>query len=282
MELQIDENRIPPLPTVAARIMQFDPAGSHASSSSMEMIVGADQSISAEILRVANSSYYGRSGKIKTLKDAITLLGLKTAKNLVVLIFTRSMASKIRGDILRKHCIEFPVVTALLCIDTAKQAGQSDLKEEAFLCGLLHRIGMTMIALEKRAEYAEMISKAELEQIDLRTLEQSMLGTTSNDINALVVKKWNLPPTIAETMLGLNVAPEAVGDASHQVRITALSASIAKKLLGIPILPGDDAVQTAVLHHYGLKHEMLSFFSDSYFSLLKENPFYQNAVAVLA
>jgi len=247
----------------------------------MERIIGADQSISAEILRVANSVYYGRSGKVKTLKDAITLLGLKTAKNLVVLIFTRSMASKIRGDILRKHCIEFPVVTALLCVDTAKHTGQGDLKEEAFLCGLLHRIGMTMIALEKRGEYADLIGRSEAELIGIETLERQTFGTTHGEVNNLVVKKWNLPTSLAEAILGVDFPADGVGDATHQMRITAMSVGIAKRLLGIPELPGDHERLTAVMHHYALKSEMLSFFTEDYFSLLKENPFYQNAIAVI-
>lgn len=279
MQLQIDENRIPPLPVVAARIMQFDPAGANASSSSMERIISPDQSISAEVLRVANSAYYGRSGTVKTVKDAITLLGLKAVKNLVILITTRTMASKIKGDLLRKHCIEFPIITALVCIDMAKLAGQPELNEEAFLCGLLHRIGMTIIALEKKSEYADLILRGINEMKSQTELEQSAYGTTSQNVCELVVKKWNLPESIAGAILGQGITPDQVPGASHQVRITSLSIHATRQLLQIPVLPEDDARTSAILAHYNMKADVLSHYTQEYFDMLKENPFYQNGVA---
>jgi hypothetical protein len=67
--IQFDESKIPPLPAVAARVMQFDPGSPNSSIATLERIISPDQGISAELLRVSNSAYYGRSGSIKTLRD---------------------------------------------------------------------------------------------------------------------------------------------------------------------------------------------------------------------
>jgi len=279
--IQFDESKIPPLPAVAARVMQFDPGSPNSSIATLERIISPDQGISAELLRVSNSAYYGRSGSIKTLRDAITLLGLKTVKSMVMLICTRTFTQKIRGDLLRKYCIEFPIVTALLCIDNARAANHKDLQEESFLCGLLHRIGMTMLAVEKKSEYAELIARAEKEGASLVDLEKDAFGMTHDDINALVIQKWNLPEITVRGILDCEFPAEATNQVSHHAKITALSRTIASQLLDIPRPPAEMERANAVIKAYGLKADLFSHYTPDYFDLLKENPFYQSAVAVI-
>ncbi len=89
--IDLQDIQIPPLSTVTVRVMQFDPLGENASSQGLEQIVAPDEGVCSDLLRIANSAYYGRSGRVKTLRDAITLLGLKTVKNLVILLASKSM-----------------------------------------------------------------------------------------------------------------------------------------------------------------------------------------------
>lgn len=280
MMLQIDENRIPPLPLVATRIMQFDPLAASSSIATMERIISPDQSIGGELLRVANSSYYGRSGTVKTLKDALTLLGLKAAKNMVVLLVTRTMTGKIRGDILRKHCIEYPIISALLCIDLARLAGQQPLAEEMFVCGLLHRMGMTILGLERKSEYADLVQRAMQEGRETTELEDAAYGTNYRSINGLVSAKWNLPPAISGALANHAFDAANVANATIHDRITALAGGITCQLLGIPTTPAAVQRLEAAIQALGLSRDMLASFTPEYLELLKENPFYQSGVAV--
>lgn len=280
MLLQIDESRIPPLPLVATRIMQFDPLHPSSSIVTMERIISPDQSISGELLRIANSSYYGRSGTVKTLKDALTLLGLKAAKNMVVLLVTRTMTGKIRGDVLRKHCIEHPIISALLCIDLARQAGQQQMAEEMFICGLLHRMGMTILGIERKSEYADMVQRALQENRECTELEQAAYGTNYRAINGLVSAKWNLPPAISGALQNHAFEPANAAAATLHDRITALAGGIASQLQGIAPTPAASARMDAALKSFGMPPEALAAYTPEYFELLKENPFYQSGVAV--
>jgi HD-like signal output (HDOD) protein len=280
MMLQIDENRIPPLPLVATRIMQFDPLAASSSIATMERIISPDQSIGGELLRVANSSYYGRSGTVKTLKDALTLLGLKAAKNMVVLLVTRTMTGKIRGDILRKHCIEYPIISALLCIDLARMAGQTPLAEEMFVCGLLHRMGMTILGLERKSEYADLVQRAVQEGKENTDLEDAAYGTNYRSINGIVSAKWNLPPAISGALANHAFDAANVANATIHDRITALAGGITCQLLGIPTTPAAVQRLEAAIQALGLSKDMLASFTPAYLELLKENPFYQSGVAV--
>ena len=82
--IKLEDINIPPLPSIAHKVLLFegDPVSG---SSELEQIILPDKSICADILRIANSAFYARSKKVQTIRDAITLLGLKTIKNIVML-----------------------------------------------------------------------------------------------------------------------------------------------------------------------------------------------------
>ena len=82
--VKLEELNVPPLPSVAHKVLLFE-GDTVSGSSELEQIILPDKSICADILRMANSAYYARAKKIQTIKDAITLLGLKTIKNIVML-----------------------------------------------------------------------------------------------------------------------------------------------------------------------------------------------------
>lgn len=63
--------QIPPLSLVVTNVIRFDHADPDASIESLQQLIAPDKGITAEILKIVNSALYGRSGKIKTLKEAI-------------------------------------------------------------------------------------------------------------------------------------------------------------------------------------------------------------------
>jgi len=264
---------IPPLPTVMARVMKFDPMGKDAGSQMMENIIAPDQGISAELMRVANSTFYGRSGKVQSLRDAITLLGLKAVKNLVIFLSTKGMTVALKGDVFKKHLLEFPIVTALVAQDLIKPMGANDKPEEAFLAGLFHKIGMTVLALKHRADYQKLLSGIQ-EGDSLTRLEQDAFGTDHLELGKLVCEKWMLP----EQYIAV------VSESGHErmgmplVPLIIIAASISKRLIGLPQGAQEIELTEKSLQSYSRDMSVLTSFDAQYFSLVKAHPFYEQAM----
>ncbi|HRP68797.1 MAG TPA: HDOD domain-containing protein [Turneriella sp.] len=73
---------LPPMPQVAARVMQIDESQVSVSAEQIKNIIQADMALSTKLLKLANSAFYARGHRIQNLAQAIALLGFKTVKGL--------------------------------------------------------------------------------------------------------------------------------------------------------------------------------------------------------
>ena len=163
---------IPPLPIVAIKVMSFDTDNPAGGSEELEKIISPDKAITTDIMKIANSAYYGRSGKVQTLREAITLLGMKTVKNLVMLKSNKQFTKTLNGEIYQKQLHELPVLTALIAFDLTNPLRLKRIREEVFLSGLLQKIGMTILALNFPTRYSELLELANTGVRDLLHVEK--------------------------------------------------------------------------------------------------------------
>ena len=120
--IHLSDLTIPPLPMVAIKVMSFDADNPAGGSEELEKIISPDKAITTDIMKIANSAYFGRSGKIHTLREAITLLGMKTVVNLVILKSNKKISNALVGETYQKHLQELPVLTALVSFDLINTA----------------------------------------------------------------------------------------------------------------------------------------------------------------
>ncbi len=277
--MAITLEQIPPLPAVAMNVLKMDPNDPEASIDRLVNMITPDKGISAQLLKISNSALYGRSGRIKTLKDAVTLLGLKSAKNLVLMLSTKNLSGKLKDKIYVKYLNEFPVIAALISLDLCGPAQQNAIKEEVFLAGLLHKIGMAVIALNKPDHYSVILGFSESQNDDLLQLEKESYQTNHLEVGRNVFEVWKVPETLQQVVDKQDFDPGAVGELSDLTRITLLGGAIASRLLGIPGPVVNGEREQALVSHYGLTEEQMAVFGADYLANLKEHPFYQQAVA---
>ncbi|MCR9141286.1 MAG: HDOD domain-containing protein [bacterium] len=278
MKDDFTETRIPPLSMVAIQIMQYDPDSMDASSYSMEQIVSPDKGVSAEILRISNSAFYGRSGKIKTLRDAITLLGLKTVKNLVILLSTKSLSMNIKGDLLNRFLQELPIVTALVAQDLSQKLGHKEMREEIFIGGLLHKIGMTILAINKGGKYSRLLDLAEFDKVDFIEHEREQFKTDHVEIGRTVFNTWKLPQQLQDIISGHNFDAARLNDTTDIVRLTALASLVAREMLGLQIYERDQARKAALMEYYKCTDTIEREFNEQRMGMIKDHPFYKQVV----
>ncbi len=166
---------------------------SELSSKQIGEIIGHDQSISAQVLKLSNSSFFGFKGSIKTLDRAINILGTKTVRNIAVTTLLFAHTNKIRLwnlDIMSFWLHAFLV--ADITREISQKVGLDG--DESYIAGLLHDIGK-LILYSQRQEKAEIFSKEHYSE-DIDNYERQTWGIDSSALSKNLLEKWNIPSDI--------------------------------------------------------------------------------------
>ncbi|MCB1174187.1 MAG: HDOD domain-containing protein [Leptospiraceae bacterium] len=278
MAIKIEITEIPPMPQSMMQVIQFDPLSDTASSSHLERIILPDKGMTASIMRIANSAYYGQSGKVKTLQDAITLLGLKATKNLVILLNGQEIFGRLQADTFRLLVHESSILAALIAIDISKPLGQVAVRDEAFIFSLLHNIGMSVIALNARSEYERVLNSYLHSGGSLPLLEQQQLGTDHMAVGLEVFKKWKLPEGAHDIVFEYDFDPTMADQKSALHRVVSLAVLLARRILALPDDEEAGAREEAVLKSFGKDRAVTGAFDGAWYNMIQDHPFYQLAM----
>ncbi len=157
-------------------------------------IVERDPALTTNVLKLANSSFYGLSYQVSSTKRAIMVLGLSTIRNLALAAslidsFKRGPVSVLSLKGLWQH-----MFGAALCSRLLIGARAPWLQEEAFLCGLIHDIGKLILCMNFPVETREVI-KAVQGKVEARVWQRELkvFGFTHAEVGAYMAEKWRLP-----------------------------------------------------------------------------------------
>ncbi|GFE59755.1 HDOD domain-containing protein [Geobacter sp. AOG2] len=137
--IKLDSPDLPPIPDIMQQIMGKISQPAFSIDDVVECLT--DQILVSRILRVCNSPYYRHAGRIGTLKEAVVLIGLKSLMSIVT-VHALSGFSPRNGDEIRKvlqHCLLCGMIARQLARDMRSDG------EHAFICGLMHDIGKTIM-----------------------------------------------------------------------------------------------------------------------------------------
>ncbi len=274
--VKLEELNVPPLPSVAHKVLLFE-GDTVSGSSALEQIILPDKSICADILRMANSAFYGRSKKVQTIKDAITLLGLKTIKNIVMLQSKKYIGRNlVYSDIYKKHLLEYPILTALVALDLSAPFALKSLREELFLCGMMCKIGMTILALHNSKLYTEILTQYEKAPSDLAKFEKDEFDVSHLDVGLYIFKIWQMPPVFLKMMKNQGFEANDYNSVDDFDRILRVADIVSKRLLNIPLLETELALAKTIIKHYKAPDETLEIFGEDYYEDIKSHPFFES------
>ncbi len=275
----MQEITIPPLPAIVAQVIQFDANNPKNGAADLEKIVVPDRAVSAELLRVSNSAFYGRSGKVKVLRDALAVLGIKATKNLVIYLSTKTMASAYKSETFRRYLTQYPIFAALVAQNIAFETRLKPQADECFLAALLHSIGMNIIAIERQGHYSDMIAACEKNNWSLVQLEKQSYGMTHTEVGKKAALHWKLPDIYQSLMeISHDSPPESISD--DIAKSTFIAAVAAAQLLAINV---KESATTAARQFYqqlgGAGDVIAKHASPEASAKLKAHPFAQLAMA---
>lgn len=236
---------LPPMPAVAAKVMELlgDP---NANYSMLGDAVSSDPAVSARLLKVANSSFYSMSREIKTLDHAISVVGERTLRSLVLAASLEGM-NKSYG-LLEKMLWEDSIGCAIGCRILARKFSSAD-PEEAFLAGLFRHLGKVIMNYNDPDNYRALIEAVYSGEGFYTALEGNYFPYAHAVVGAAVLDKWNFNRSMVMTTLhhqDLKIPVEEEGEEGGQelYRLTA-TVNLADRIcakLGIGQREPDDSV----------------------------------------
>jgi len=224
-----DLEDLPTLPRIVLRITELV-NNPKCSAQDLARVITDDQVLTARLLRLVNSSFYGFPQKISTVTGAIVLLGFDAIRNLLLstsileLFRDKGKKKRSKGEDFWDH--------SLGCAVAAKVIGEflgNEKGEELFVAGLLHDIGKIVEMLFLPEEFAEITSLVEEKDVLMVVAEKEVLDYTHMDIGRLLAEKWNLPEKFIEVITHHH-SPEKADGFSQETAIVHLADILVRAL----------------------------------------------------
>jgi HD-like signal output (HDOD) protein/ActR/RegA family two-component response regulator len=217
-------------------------------------IISRDIGLTAKILQLVNSAFFGLAQPVSNATEATLYLGLNTIRSLALSAgifsqYDQQLCKSFSLDALAQHSW----VTGMLARHVAKlERKDGKVLEQCFLAGLLHDIGQLVLAFGLHEEYSEVIAKSARENLPVWQVEQELLGASHADVGAYLLALWGLPNPIIEAVARHHQPAQcAVPEFSPAIAVHAADV-FAHELSGINTEITPQQLDTAYLTGLGL------------------------------
>ncbi|MBI3415705.1 MAG: HDOD domain-containing protein [Verrucomicrobia bacterium] len=179
-----------------------------ASAERVGEIIGKDLAMTAKIVQMVNSAYFGLPRTITTPTEAVLILGMETVKSLVLSIHAYAQFDKVRplyftAEKVWKHCLRVGAAAKRI---TELEFNNPKLAEEALTAGLFHDLGKLLMATNVADEYNGAQALAKKQNLPLWEVEKEIFGATHGETGAYLLGLWGLSTPIVEAV-ALHNAP---------------------------------------------------------------------------
>jgi len=188
---------LPTLPSVLGKILSTA-ADPDSSALDLGQHIAADQSLSATLLKLVNSAYYGFYRQISSVTQAIVMLGFLEVRNLTLTATAFRTLSKSTSDYDRAQLWRHSLATAMAAERLAKLAKLE--KEGTFEAGLLHDFGKVALDMLYPDAFRQAAKMAHGEKEFMHVAEHEVFGLDHAEIGGLLGEHWNLPETVVEAV----------------------------------------------------------------------------------
>ena len=174
----------------------------NASTDQIGHAISGDIAISAKLLQVVNSSYYGFEEKISDITQAVGILGIEAVKNLVLAIqvfgkLGRSPDQKALTDQLWHHSMSVAVAAKRIA---RYETGKDKLAEEAYTAGLLHDLGKLVMINAAPEDFDKARALAKKQSLPAWQAEKATFGCNHAETGAYVLARWGMPAAVVEAV----------------------------------------------------------------------------------
>lgn len=187
--------------------------------------VECDPSLSARLLRLANSPIYALQKHVTSIYQAIDVIGTKSLYDIVIMAMAAdTFSAEIRSSVIGRTIWEHSLAVALVAREISRTLGMRG-TDEIFICGLLHDIGKIMLLRADVEAYSNILSIRD--ENEMLGWEHQTFGYNHAQIGALVAQGWRLPEGVCQAILSHHNASQTIQSLfiSHLINISDIVAN---------------------------------------------------------
>ena len=258
-------NNLPTLPSVAVRLVEMskDP---NVDMSKVVDVVKTDPAIAAKILKAVNSSYFGLRSEVKSIENAVPLLGTTVVTSLALSFSIAPDSVKCGG--LEKHFQIFwlqSIISAVTAEHLGKKYASLGLPCEYFLAGLFADLGRLAILRTIPDDYRAVLDLCEESEEGVRDIEEQLLGFDHVEIGFKLMTEWKLPEAMAqavqfhESSIDIVMAQEDRGE-FELIKAVKLAALVGEFFMSQHKAMVHEQIRSFAETNYGISTEQLDDF----------------------
>lgn len=221
------------MPSLSPVIHKVNEVANNIRSSAQDLtdVIQFDPVLTAKVIRMVNSAYFGLPQEVKSLKQAVVMLGINTIKNVAL---TSAFLGKsylkgstvLDGEDFWKHSLGVAVASKMI----AKRLGvEEKFLEEYFIAGLIHDIGKILINNFFPEEMKKILEISLQKNLIITDIEKSVLGLSHEEIGIAIGKKWKFENNLLYAV-GRHHQPVMTGQSAIFSMVTAVSDTFVKIL----------------------------------------------------
>lgn len=200
---------LPTLPTVAVKVQSLIKSPT-TGAAELAKVIEYDQSISAKLLSLVNSAYYGLSRKINNIREAVAYLGTNTVSQLVLALgVIKTFEGEGNKGFNRAQFWVHDIAVATLSREIAKSEKRHKQPDDIFTAGLLHDIGKVALDHYCTDIFKPVLDAVDKEELPFYKIEQKVIGLDHTRVGEWVARSWELPLLTVVTIRHHHEKPSA-------------------------------------------------------------------------
>jgi HD-like signal output (HDOD) protein len=198
-QLVQEVERLFSLPDVAIRLNELIDQPDTSTKDLVE-VVQLDAGIAATVLRLANSAWYGLPSRVDTISRAITLIGTKALRDLVLSTSVITTFKGISSEFV--DMLDFwdnSVTCGVVTRNLAKKCGIRE-SERMFLAGLLHKVGRLVFYASRPVQYRQVLMDKDMGEAAIIEAEHQVFGFSYAELGGALLRAWKVPEALDEVI----------------------------------------------------------------------------------
>ncbi len=219
---------LPTIPFIFHRIIECTEDPKSSASDLKETILN-DQSISAKVLSLANSAFYGFPKKVTDITQAIVILGFDTVVDVAISVSILKIFSGKSGEEFNKEMFWLHSIAAAESSRLLSKKINYPKLELSFILGLLHDIGKVIMSNFFPEEYDTAVFNCRAVNEHLYISERKIFNFDHTDAGGWLSEKWKLPDKIMKSIKFHHSIPKIPEEYSTEIMIAEFGNYLAKK-----------------------------------------------------
>jgi HD-like signal output (HDOD) protein len=214
------------IPDLPKEILELDAvlASKFPNFQDITRIIESNVKLSGEVMRLVNSPVMKLKVPVKSIREAVDVLGLINLKNLVVAAALNNLFNGRQFEEIVEHSKD----VAFCCAELSEHL-EGVSRDEAYLLGLFHNAGCLLLASKDPQNYPKVFLKVHANPIRGVAAETKFYGSNHGDIGLLIGKKWQLPVEMLNVIMLHHRSPEVI--ANDKMRGMASMVQVANSIV---------------------------------------------------